>query len=82
MDCYVSFSTSVATGSTSTANLGARVLLPLVISFTRPTRNGNLLSVERAEGSAMITRLDARRVHPPVDVTEGGRHRSIASAVP
>jgi hypothetical protein len=79
MDCYVSFSTTEVIGFPCTANTAARAVLLVAISFTRATQNGKLLSGERPEGSAMITRLDPRRHRPPVDVREGGRRRSIAS---
>jgi hypothetical protein len=76
MDCYVSFSTTEVIGFPCTANTAARAVLLVAISFTQPTENGNSLPEERAEGSATITRHDARRHRPPVDVREGGRRRA------
>ena len=77
MDCYVSISTTEGIGLPCTANTAARAVLLVAISFTRRTQNGNILSEEIPEDSATITRHDARRHHPLVDVIEGGRHRSI-----
>lgn len=77
IDCYDSILTARDIRSARTANTAAHAALSLVISFTQATQNGNSLSGERPEGLATITRLDALRRQPRVDVKEGGRHRSI-----
>src|ERR1700677_3145063 len=76
MDCYVSFSTTEDIGLPCTANTAARAVLLVAISFTQPTENGNPWSEGSPEGSATITRLDARRHRPLVDEREGGRRRA------